>query len=130
MIESKIVQNKQLNLRLDNIRSCEDAIHVVKEFSNIIKYKKKRILNLEYKQEVLCNKIKESNRFKKMLKDIGISKSTIYFKVKLVKVLEKYLKFKIFLLLLNFIKIYSKLIKQVCKESGNEFNSFKDVKTC
>ena len=65
-----------------------------------------------------------------MLKDIGISKSTIYFKVKLVKVLEKYLKFKIFLLLLNFIKIYSKLIKQVCKESGNEFNSFKDVKTC
>ena len=53
-----------------------------------------------------------------MLKDIGISKSTIYFKVKLVKVLEKYQKLKKSSLSLNFMK---KSIKQVCKESGNEF---------
>ena len=32
--------------------------------------------------------------FKEMLRYIGISKSTMYFKVKLVKVLEKYSKLK------------------------------------
>ena len=56
-----------------------------------------------------------------MLTDIGISNSTIYFKVKLVKVLEKYPKLKKPLLLLSFIKHYMKSIKKVCLEDGNEF---------
>ena len=56
-----------------------------------------------------------------MLRDIGISMSAIYFKVKLVKVLERYPKLKKSSLLLNFMKNYTKSIIQVCKESGNEF---------
>ena len=55
-----------------------------------------------------------------MLRDIGISKSKIYCKVKLVKVLEKYPKLKKPSLWLNFMKNYMKSIKQVCKESDNE----------
>ena len=56
-----------------------------------------------------------------MLRDMGISKSTIYFEVKLVKVIEKYPKLKKSSLPLNFMKNYMKSIKQVCKESSNEF---------
>ena len=48
-----------LNLRLDNIRNCEDAVPVVKEFDKIIKCKKKGILNLVHKQELLFKEFKD-----------------------------------------------------------------------
>ena len=44
-----------------------------------------------------------------MLKDIEISKPTIYFEVKLVKVIKKCQKFKKSLLQLNFVKNYKKI---------------------
>ena len=121
MIDGEIFENEELNLRSDNVRNCEDVIPVVKEFDNIINCKKKGILNLPYEQGLLFKKFKESDRFKEMLKDIRISKSTIYFKGKLVKVLEKYSKLKKSLLCLNFMKNYIKCIKKVCKETVNEF---------
>ena len=122
MIDGEIVENEELNLRSENVKNCEDAIPVVKKFDNIIKCKKKGIRNLTYKQGLLFKKFKELDRFKEMLKNIGISKPTIHFKVKqLVKVLEKYAKFKKSPLPLNFMKNYMKPIKHICKESGNEF---------
>ena len=130
MIDGEIVQNEELNLRSDKVRNSEDATPAVKEFDNIIKCKKKGILNLAYKLGLSFPKFKEPNRFKEMLKDIGISKSTIYLKVKLVKVLEKYPILKKYLLLLNFMKNYMKSIKQVHKERGNELNSFNDAEIC
>lgn len=79
VIDGGIVENEELNLRSDNVTNCEQAISVVKEFDIIIKCTKKRMVNLGYKQELLFQKFKELGRFKKILKDIGISKSTIYF---------------------------------------------------
>ena len=48
-IIGEIIENEELNLRSDNVRSCEDIISGVKEFNNIIKCKKKGIVNLAYK---------------------------------------------------------------------------------
>ena len=67
MIDGEIVENKK---RSDNVRNCEDATLAVKEFDNIVKYKKKGTLNLAYKQGLLFKKFKEAE----MLKDIGISR--------------------------------------------------------
>ena len=94
MIDGEIVKNEDLNLRLDNVRNCKDAIPLDKEFDNIMKYKKKGILNLACKQGVLFKKFKEFNKFKETLREIGISISTTCFKVKLVKVSEKHPKLK------------------------------------
>ena len=90
MIDVKISKKKELNLRSINIRNCEDAIPVVKEFDKIIRCKKKGIFNLGYKQGVLFWKFKDSDKFREILKDIGMSKSSMHFKLKPVKVLEKY----------------------------------------
>ena len=49
-----------LNLSSDNIRNCEETNVFVKESKEIIKCKKKRTLNLTYKQELLFQKSKES----------------------------------------------------------------------
>ena len=94
-----------------------------------MKCKKKGILNLVYKHGLLFKKFKESDRFKEMLEDIGISKSTIYFKVKLLKVLEKYTKLKKSSLLLNFMKNYMKLNRSTRTEVMN-LNSFNDAEAC
>ena len=49
-----------LNLSSDNIRNCEETNVFVKESKEIIKCKKKRTLNLTYKQELLFQKSTES----------------------------------------------------------------------
>ena len=80
---------------------------VVKEHDKIIKCKKKRILNLSYKQGFLFKKFKESDRFLEMLKDIGISKSIIYFKLKARKKVRKVKKSqKIFVVVNLYEKLY------------------------
>lgn len=42
-------------------------------------------------------------------------------KINLIKMLDKYLKLKKSLLSLNFLKDYSKTMKEIYKESGSEF---------
>ena len=56
-----------------------------------------------------------------MLQEIKVSKSTAYFKVKLVKLLDKYPKIKSSSLSSNFFKDYAKTMKEVRKESGDQF---------
>ena len=67
----------------------------------------------------MFKKFKDSNGFGQILQEIKVSKSTAYFKVKLVKLLDKYPKMKISCLSLNFFKEYAKTIKEACKESGD-----------
>ena len=50
-----------------------------------------------------------------------VSKLTTYFKVKLVKILEKYSKLKKSSLSPTFFKNYMKMIKEVFRESENKF---------
>ena len=55
-----------------------------------------------------------------MLQEIKVSKSTAYFKVKLVKPLDKYpLKFQLYLW--TFLKDYLKTVEEVWKESRDQF---------
>ena len=75
---------------------------VLKEYKKIIKCKKKGILNLAYKQALLFEKFKKSDKFKEMLSEIRVSKSTIYFTVILIKVSKIQ---KIFVV----VKFYGKL---------------------
>ena len=96
-----------MNLTSDNARSCDESILVGKENETIIECEKTGILNLAYKQGLSFKNFKESHMFKEILEEIGVSKSTEFFKVKLVKMLEKSL------LPLNFIINYMKSIKQI-----------------
>ena len=123
MIDGEIIENEELNLKLDTEKNCVEAIPVVKKYENVIKFRKRGIFNLAYKQGLLFKIFKKSDKFQEMFKEIGVSKLAIYFKLKLAKILEKYSKLKLSLLSLNFMKNYMKS-KQFCKESGNEFEKF------
>ena len=65
----------KLNLSSDNVRDCEETTTFLKECGKIIKCKKKGILKLAYKQGFLFPKLEESDKFKEMYKENGVSKS-------------------------------------------------------
>ena len=84
----------RLNLSSDNVRNFEETTMFVKECEKVIKCKKKGNLNLAYKQGLLFEKFKESDKFNEMLRKME--------QVKLVKVLEKYPKLKVLVNLNSF----------------------------
>ena len=82
-----------------------------------VRSENKVILNVAYRQGLLFKNFKDSNKLGQMLQQSKVSKLTPYFKVKQVKLLDKYPKIKSSSLSLNFFKDYAKTIKEFCKES-------------
>ena len=66
---------------------------------------------------------KDSDKFMEVVKDLAVSKSTIYFKINFIKILDKYPKLKKSSLSLNFFKDYAKTLKESCKKVGVSLNS-------
>ena len=58
------------------------------------------------------------------MKGINVSKFTIYFKMKLVNILDKYSKFKRSFLSLNFFKDYLKTVAKYAKRVKKSSNNF------
>ena len=99
-------------------QNCKRSIPIIKDYKLVIR--SKGVLNDAYKQGLLFKKFKDSNKFEQMFQEIEMSKSTVYFKVKLVKLLNN-LKIKCSYLSLEFFKDYAKTIKEICKESRDQF---------
>ena len=84
----------------------------MKEYDKIIKRKKKGVLKLTYKQRLLFKTFKEPDKFKEIIKETGVSKSS--------KNVRKIFKTQKILVVIKCYENHMKLIKQVCKEIGNE----------
>ena len=56
-----------------------------------------------------------------MAQQFGVNKSTIIFKINIVKFIDKHPKIKKSSLSLHFLKNYFKLIKKLCEENSSEF---------
>ena len=89
---------------------------VMKEYDKIIKRKKKGVLNLTDKQRLLFETFKEPDKFKEIIKETGVSKSS--------KNVRKIFKTQKILVVIKCYENHMKLIKQVCKEIGNELKQF------
>ena len=61
-------------------------------------------------------RIKEKLKFIKLAKEFKVHKTTMVFKVNIVKLIDKHPK-----LTLGVLKNYYKEIKQICNENPNEF---------
>ena len=93
MVESNT--DKDLNQSLQIATKYEKVKNkIVKEYENINKFKKKDILNVAYKRGEIFKWFKESSKFVERTNETRASKSTIYFKIKLVEILKKYMGLK------------------------------------
>ena len=119
MIEG--IVNDDLKKTSNNTKSPDEAVDVVNNMEKIIRSKKSNILWLAYQQGQIFGKFKVNENALGMIKKLGISKSTILFKISIVKFVNKYPGMKKSSLSLHFLKNNFKIIKETCHENASEF---------
>ena len=90
----------------------------MKEYDKIIKRKKKGVLNLTYKQRLLFKTFKEPDKFKEIIKETGVSKSS--------KNVRKIFKTQKILVVIKCYENHMKLNKSA-RRLVMKLNSFNDV---
>ena len=84
-IESGDVED--LSKKVDN---PDAVVELIKKIQKIIKNKKNNILTLAYHQGVIFRKFKTNDRFISSVSECKISKTTINFKIDIVKFIDDY----------------------------------------
>ena len=87
MIIDEVVDFDDLNKEADKIQDPEKAAEIIKRYKDIIKTKKKGIINVAYHQGKVFKRFKEKEKFVGFVSELRIHKTTIIFKI---TVCEKY----------------------------------------
>ena len=90
MIIDEVVDLDDLNKEADKILDPEKAAEIIKWYEDIIKTKKKGIINVAYHQGKVFKRFKEKEKFATLVSELGIHRTTIIFKINVFKLCEKY----------------------------------------
>ena len=82
----------------------EDAAAVIRQCEEIIRSKQQNIVWMAQQQVKIFRKLKEREKFVKMFIEFGISRSTMPFKITIIRLIDEYYKVKNSSLSLNFLK--------------------------
>ena len=80
MIIDKNLEFDDLNKKAEEMQDCGKAAEIIKRYEDIIKTKKKGIINVAYHQGQVFKRFKEKEKFAKLVRELGIHKTTIIFK--------------------------------------------------
>ena len=128
LLESVIeVYNKeenylQLNEEVKNAKELKDGIALVNKYENLLKGVNKRSINTVRKQGQILKTFKEEDDF---VNCVDLSRSNIYFKIRLHKFLCKFPVLKNSTLTPSYFKSNFKLIKKVYKSNADVFGDKK-----
>ena len=112
MIIDEVAEFENLNKEAEEVQDPEEAAEIIKRYEDVIKTKKKEIIN-----EI----IKEKEKFAKLVSELGIHKTTIICRINAFKLCKKYPKLLTSSIGLGFFKDYHKDIKAICKECEKDF---------
>ena len=121
MIIDKNLKFDDLNKKVEEIQDPEKAAEIIRQYEDIIKTKKKGIINVAFHQGQIFKRFKEKEMFAKLVSELGIHKTTIMIKINVFKLCEKYRKLLKSSLGLGFFKNYHKDVKAICKENEEGF---------
>ena len=99
------------------MKNCQEAVKIIKECENMIKTNKKIIIRFAYEQGKIFKKFKEDVKFKNLVEQFEVNRSTIIFEINIVKLADKSHKMLTSSVTLKFLKNYHKDIKSICKEN-------------
>ena len=91
MIIDEVVEFEDLNKEAKEIQDPEKSAEIIKRYEDIIKTKKKRIIDVTYHQGQLFKRFKEKEKFTKLVRELGIHQTTIIFKINVFKLCKKIL---------------------------------------
>ena len=92
LINKEEIETKGLEELIKNTSNPNDATESVKKLDKLTKCSKNNIL--VYKQGKLFQKFKSNKKFVSAVTEFGISKTTINFKIDIIKFIENYPKMK------------------------------------
>ena len=95
---------------------------MIKQYEDIIRTKKKCIINIAFHQGKFFKEFKEKDKFITLVNQFNVHKTTIIFKINIYKLCEKYPKLLKSSVGLGFFKNYYKNIKRICEENEQEFS--------
>ena len=87
----------------------------------MIKSKKNNILLIAYHQGEIFKRFKTNHKFISTFIAFKICKTTINFKIDIVKFIDIYPKMQTSLISLHYLKNNFRVIKEVCQEHASEF---------
>ena len=110
-----------LNKEVEEVQYPGKTAKIIKRYEDIIKTKKKGIINAAYHQGQVFKRFKEKEKFAKLVSELGIHKTTIIFNINVFKLNKKYPKLLAPSIGLGFFKDYHKDIKAICEENEKDF---------
>ena len=122
MVNNEVMETNELNKQADELQKHEDAADLIKQYEDIIRMKKKGIINVAFHQGKVFKKFKDKEKFITLVNKLGIHNTTIIFKINIFKLWEKYPKLLKSSIVLGFLRNYFKDIKEVCSENTMEFS--------
>ena len=117
-----IVKFDDLNKEAEEVHHPEKAAKIIKRYEDIIKTKRKGIINVAYHQGQVFKRFKEKEKFAKLVSELGIHKTTMIFKINVSKLCKKYHKLLTSSIGLGFFKHYHKDIKVICEKKEKDFH--------
>ena len=121
MTIDEIVEFDDLNKEAEKIEDLEKAVEIIKRYEDIIKTKKKGIINVAYHQGQVFKRFKEKEKIVKLVSELRIHKTTIIFRINIFKLCKKHPKLLKSSIGLGFFKNYHKDIKAICEEYEKDF---------
>ena len=109
------IETKGLEQLIRTTDNPNDAIEFVKKLDKLTKCSKNNILVWAYQQGKVFQKFKSNNKFVSAVTEFGISKTTINFKIDIIKFIENYPKMNKSCTSLFYLK------NNVCQEHASEF---------
>ena len=76
---------------------------------------------LAYHHGIIFRRFKENNKFTNVVSKFNISKTTINFKIGIVKFVDRFSKMRTSYLSLFYLKNNFRIIKDACEEHASEF---------
>ena len=107
---------------MEEVQNPEEAAEVIQDYEDIIRTKKKGIINIAYHQGKVFKKFKDKEKFITLVNKLKIHKTTIIFKINTFKLCERHSKLLKSSIGLHFFKNYFKDIKKICGENAQEFS--------
>ena len=121
MTIGEILKFDDINKKAEEVQDPEKAVIIIKRYENIIKTKRKGIINVAYHQEQVFKRFKEKEKFTKLVSELRIHKTTIICEINLFKLCKTYPKLLTSSIGLGFFKNYYKDIKAICEENEKDF---------
>ena len=119
---NEVLECKDLNKEAEEVQDLKRAAEIIKRYEDIIKTKKKGIINVAYHQGQVFKRFKEKEKFAKLVSELGIHKTTMIFKINVSKLCKKYHKLLTSSIGLGFFKHYHKDIKAICEKKEKDFH--------